>query len=200
MGIQSGSPRVQAIYRRNNRPEQIVKAAALLSQAVPRIRPPVFDIIMDPFFQNPEDQRLTLRLLAELPRPFQLALYSMTLFPGTEITGRALAEGRVEKADIDPEKSLVRLERNSYRVLLWLLGRGLPKVFTGLLTRPLVFRFLRSGIFNPLWGSLGALLDRKEGKQLLSWTWAHRVRVMKRFFPSFPTEDLSVPHLGGRRR
>ena len=200
MGIQSGSPRVQAIYRRNNRPEQIVKAAALLSQAVPRIRPPVFDIIMDPFFQNPEDQRLTLRLLAELPRPFQLALYSMTLFPGTEITGRALAEGRVEKADIDPEKSLVRLERNSYRVLLWLLGRGLPKVFTGLLTRPLVFRFLRSGIFNPLWGLLGALLDRKEGKQLLSWTWAHRVRVMKRFFPSFSTEDLSVPHLGGRRR
>lgn len=86
------TPRVQAIYRRNNRPEQIVKAAALLSQAVPRIRPPVFDIIMDPFFQNPEDQRLTLRLLAELPRPFQLALYSMTLFPGTEITGRALAE------------------------------------------------------------------------------------------------------------
>ena len=130
----------------------------------------------------------------------QLALYSMTLFPGTEITGRALAEGRVEKADIDPEKSLVRLERNSYRVLLWLLGRGLPKAFTGLLTYPLVFRFLRSGIFNPLWGLLGALLDRKEGKQLLSWTWAHRVRVMKRFYPSFPTEDLSVPHLGGRRR
>ncbi len=193
MGIQSGSPSVQEIYQRNDRLERIVAAARLLHEFAGRIRPPVFDVIIDRLFQRTEDQRLTVRLLLELPGPFQLAVYSMTFFPGTEITRRALAEKRIDPAALDLEKSLVRLERSYFRLMLWLAGKGRARGLLRLLSRPRVFAWFSWPGFNPLWHLAGTILDHREGRQLVSWTLAHRERILARHFPDEPVQPLRAP-------
>ncbi len=138
--MQSGSARIQELYRRHNAPALLRKTASLLATYKDRLRAPVFDFIVDPTFQLPEDQRLTLELLDQLEYPFQLALYSMTFFPGTEIT--RMAQEKESSSVAEYEKNMVRLERNFFRAALWAHGRNLPKSILRMLSRPIVFRLL----------------------------------------------------------
>lgn len=193
MGIQSGSPRIQALYRRNDRPDGIRAAARLLHDYRDRIRPPVYDVIIDTVFQEPADQRETIRLLLDLPRPFQPAVYSMTFFPGTEITRRALEEKRIKPDRLDPEKSLVSLEPIYYRILLWMAGRSIPRWLLRILNGRASWRILGGPVFAPLWRRIGARLDRREAKALVRWTVDHRTRIVRRHFPAESVSPLCDP-------
>ena len=51
----------------------------------PRLAPPLYDIILDAPFETAEDKRQTLALVARMPKPFRLQLFSLTFFPGTAL-------------------------------------------------------------------------------------------------------------------
>jgi len=190
IGMQSGSTRMQRFYRRNNDINCLQKTSVLLEEYKGKIRPPVFDFIIDPTFQEPEDQRLTLELIKKLKYPFQLALYSMTFFPGTEITRIALEKGF--KAISAEEKNILSLERNFYRAALWAYGRNLPKKWLNVLSRPLVYRVLSGWCISWLWRLFGAWLERRERKQLIKWTVRHRREVIEKNFPGMDWEELAA--------
>ena len=102
VGIQSGAERTRKLYRRGHTDEQIRSAASsahLLSAAG---RPPQYDIILDNPWEREGDLVETLLLLSRLPTPFQLCLFSLNLYPGTELHLKAREEGLIkdEEAEI----------------------------------------------------------------------------------------------------
>jgi radical SAM superfamily enzyme YgiQ (UPF0313 family) len=97
MGIQTGSMHtMHQVYRRPVKREQILKATQILHRHVGRIDPPLYDFIFDNPWETEQDQVETLRLLLEIPRPYILHLFSLTLFPGTELYERAKGEGLLQ--------------------------------------------------------------------------------------------------------
>jgi len=195
VGIQSGSNRIQDLYRRGDSAERIRAAAGMLHEYRDIIRRPVYDVIIDPIFQRRADQRETIALLAGLPRPFQTAVYSLTFFPGTEITRRALAENRIDPRRLDPEKSLVRLEKTYYRFLLWLSGRRIPRRILRLMNGKPAWAIVAGKLFAPVWKTVGAVLDHRESRALVRWTMAHRTRILRAYFPDEPLGPIRDPFL-----
>lgn len=89
MGFQHGSSRIRKGYfERNDSDESILKAAALFR----KYRIPInLDTISTPF-DTEEDNCKNIELLLKVPKPFSLAMHTLTFFPGYKITERALAE------------------------------------------------------------------------------------------------------------
>lgn len=96
MGIQSGSKRILEIYNRTHSNQQVEKAVRLINEFKNNIKLPVYDIIIDNPWQTDEDLIATLIFLARLPVPFSITLFSLTLYPGTELYEKAKREGIIQ--------------------------------------------------------------------------------------------------------
>jgi radical SAM superfamily enzyme YgiQ (UPF0313 family) len=99
MGIQSGSERIRRdCYERATPNEEIVRAAETFKRhGVVRN----LDFIGDNPYENDEDRYETLELLGRLPKPFYFNYFSLTYFPGVELTDRALRDGHITPADVE---------------------------------------------------------------------------------------------------
>ena len=100
LGIQSGSPRIRKLYGRHDTDDQIVSAVELVQRHRPRIQRLKLDMITDCPWEDDDDIIASIRLLQRLPRPYSLAVFSLTLFPGTPLYIRARRERLV--GDDDP--------------------------------------------------------------------------------------------------
>jgi len=98
LGIQSGSPRVRKLYGRHDTNRQIVDAVNLVHEFRPRIKRLKLDIITDNPWETDEEAEQTIRLLLQLPKPYVMAIFSLTLFPGTPLYLKAKREGAL----VDP--------------------------------------------------------------------------------------------------
>lgn len=99
MGIQSGSERIRRdCYERETSQEDIIKACEILaSHGVGRN----LDFIGDNPYETDADRRETVDLLCRLPKPFFFNYFSLTFFPGVELTDKALADGYIRTEDIE---------------------------------------------------------------------------------------------------
>lgn len=103
VGIQTGSQReLKADFERQGSPDHIVALARLLRDL--KIRP-TFDVILDNPLSTTEDKRVLVDLLLKLPRPFNLYLYSLTVFPKTDTARKLLEAGRITENDIEGKAS-----------------------------------------------------------------------------------------------
>lgn len=93
MGIQTGSERTKRLYKRHHSNQQVEKAVKIINEFKDKIGIPRYDIILDNPWETDEDLVETLMLLAKLPVPYQLSLYSLTFYPGTELYEIAKREG-----------------------------------------------------------------------------------------------------------
>jgi radical SAM superfamily enzyme YgiQ (UPF0313 family) len=94
VGIQTGSIHtLRKVYKRPGSSEQIKRTFQVLHQFSHRIEPPMYDLIVDNPWETEEDLLTTLRLLLDLAKPYQLILFSLTYYPGTELYSRAKQEG-----------------------------------------------------------------------------------------------------------
>ncbi len=99
MGIQSGSERIRTQYFNRHTPdEQIIRAAEIFRDHNIAC---CYDLIMDCPYETEEDRMATLDLLASLPRPYQLQTFPLKFFPGTVLTERALADGKIRPEDVE---------------------------------------------------------------------------------------------------
>ena len=107
VGVQSGSELTRReLYHREMSNSEILRAAELLHryQVIP-----YYDIILDNPYETEDDLGKTLELICQLPRPYNLEILSLTFFPGTEITRRALADRIItpEQVEGPAQKTLI---------------------------------------------------------------------------------------------
>ena len=85
MGIQSGSDRILEFYKRPSPRKKVMEAATVINQFKQHMMPPDYDIIADNPIETEDDVRDTLQLIYDLPRPYHLNLFSLTIMPNTEL-------------------------------------------------------------------------------------------------------------------
>jgi radical SAM superfamily enzyme YgiQ (UPF0313 family) len=82
-GIQSGSERIhKAIFHRSFNREVVLRAAGVLERYGIK---PVYDFIIENDFETDEDRDLTIELMLRLPKPFDINLFVLTVFPKTDL-------------------------------------------------------------------------------------------------------------------
>lgn len=114
VGLQSGSDRTnKEFYSRYISQEQFFKAISILNGFKNRLSFS-FDVISDNPYEKEEDCAETAKLLNQIPRPFNLTLYSLTFYPGTELYRRAQKEGIIEKNSREYLTKQFHLLRNNY--------------------------------------------------------------------------------------
>lgn len=99
MGIQSGSERIRRdCYERETPNHDIIEACEILARhGVGRN----LDFIGDNPYETEADRRETVDLLCRLPKPFCFNYFSLTYFPGVELTDRALRDGLIRREDVE---------------------------------------------------------------------------------------------------
>jgi radical SAM superfamily enzyme YgiQ (UPF0313 family) len=163
MGVQTGSPRIQRLYNRAPMTnERILAAMDCIHRHRRRMEPPLFDIILDAPFETAEDKRQTVALVARMPKPFRLQLFSLTFFPGTALHGKAQAAGLLSGQPPDIYRKSYEKREPGYHNLLLALARGgrFPSPLLRLLACRPVASALGHDRLKPLWGALDAALRR----------------------------------------
>lgn len=99
LGIQSGSDRIRRdSYERETSNEDIISACETFARhGVIRN----LDFIGDNPYETVEDRLETLELLGRLPKPFYFNFFSLTYFPGVDLTERALRDGHITVEDVE---------------------------------------------------------------------------------------------------
>jgi len=143
LGIQSGSPETRKLYHRSIKNERIIESAHILNKFTSKIRPPVYDIILDNPYETIDDILKTIDLVRKLPRPYLLQLFTLTFYPGTELYERAVKNGLIKDRFQDIyRKSYLDYEQNYLNIILYLINKGLPDWITIILIkRPLIRAF-----------------------------------------------------------
>ena len=99
MGVQSGSERIRRdCFERETPNDGIVRACETLARhdVVRNL-----DFIGDNPYEDEADRHETLELLARLPKPFYFNYFSLTYFPGVELTDRALRDGHIAPDEVE---------------------------------------------------------------------------------------------------
>lgn len=91
IGLQSGSDTInKTIYKRGVTSKQFLDATNLVKDAG---LCGYYDIILDNPYESEEDVLETLKVILQIPKPFQLQLFSLCLYQGTELHERAIQDG-----------------------------------------------------------------------------------------------------------
>ena len=93
MGIQSGSERTRNLYGRHETNSRILESANILGKYKSRLKSIHYDFIVDNPWETPEEIKESLRLLVQIPKPYRLNIFSLTLYPGTDLYAKAKNEG-----------------------------------------------------------------------------------------------------------
>jgi radical SAM superfamily enzyme YgiQ (UPF0313 family) len=122
MGLQSGSEFTsQQIFNRPEPVSEFVRATQVLDEFVDRIQARTYDVIVDNPFETEEDQAETIRILAACKKPFLLDLFSLTLYPGSELFERAKAEGKIDDpAMVQEDKNFLKIKPTMLNRLTWM--------------------------------------------------------------------------------
>ncbi len=126
MGIEHGSVRIQKLMRRSTMGnDKILESAEIIARYADRTAPPQYDVIYDLPYETVEDKVDTLRLIARLPKPFKLQVFSVIFYPGTSLHTLASRDGLIsdERAEIY-DKMYFEKNDNYLNTLLYLSRSG----------------------------------------------------------------------------
>lgn len=93
VGIQTGSERTKRLYKRYHPNQQVEKVVRTINEYKDKIRVILYDIILDNPWETEEDLIETLMFLTKLPAPYALTLYSLCLYPETDLYRLAKRDG-----------------------------------------------------------------------------------------------------------
>ncbi len=178
VGVQTGSKRVNELYQRTwSSPETVMEAARIINRHRDRVMP-LYDIILDNPFSSTKDELETLQLVLDLPKPFVLQIFSLTLFPGTKLLTKALSEGLVEEERLLYQKDYRVFRRNYLNVLYVLLARGIPQGIVRILSKPVFLSAFNRPYFESFFNRLVALKNawrRLRGRVLVALRWRRQL-------------------------
>jgi radical SAM superfamily enzyme YgiQ (UPF0313 family) len=129
MGIQSGNERMLEFYNRKTPLRNVKRSADLLARAAIKYRmiPPAYDIISDNPLETREDVMQTLEFLYTLERPYTLTLFSLRVFPQTQLWDYF---EKNQECDIRAlSSSYLETRKSMANILLYLLATLRPPRF-----------------------------------------------------------------------
>ena len=136
MGVQSGSDEIKKLFKRTETEKQVIRAAELMHEFYleGKLQAPRYHIITDNPWESPESVLMTIKLLLQLPRPFELAIGSLCLFPGTYLNDIAREQGLLtDEINQVYRKPFLKPQPN---LLNWLIyASGINWIPQGLLMR-----------------------------------------------------------------
>jgi radical SAM superfamily enzyme YgiQ (UPF0313 family) len=98
MGVQSSERVTGHLYDRRVKNSSIADIAQLYHKLGIK---PHFQLIFDDPVSTEEDKRKLFEMISTFPHPFDLYLFSMTVFPGSELNNKLLQNGLISQYDID---------------------------------------------------------------------------------------------------
>ena len=98
MGIQSSERRDRAPVRSTVKNQSIEDIAKMYHRLGVK---PHFQLIYDDPVSTEEDKKALFEMIASFPHPYDLYLFSMTVFPGSEPNKKLLSNGLISKYDIE---------------------------------------------------------------------------------------------------
>jgi len=160
VGIQTGSARVNALYNRTVKNEEVLRAAELIHTYAGRLHP-LYDVIVDNPYETVRDGIDTVNLLMHLKRPFTIQIFSLTLFPGTELYERASRDGLIrDEAKEIYNKFYMRRQGRYPTLLMALVNRGAPRSLMRFLTSKWVVKLLSGSWTRPFYRFLYILNEK----------------------------------------
>ncbi len=163
MGIQTGSPKIQELFNRKNMSnERVMRAVRIINAHKDRMFPPSYDFILDVPYETDQDVVESLKLIADIPKPYHLQPFALVLYPGTKLHEMAKRDGLVgdERREIYAKSYTMREE--TYLNLLITLARGgrFPGPLLKLLVSGPAVALLNSRPLRPLFRLLYRTLKR----------------------------------------
>lgn len=154
MGIQTGSRRVcEEIYQRRISNEQVINAARIINRYRKKLLPPLYDFILDNHYETEEDVLATLNLLVKLPRPYSLQLFSLVLYPGTQLYNQARRDGVIYDDTAQIYRKRYHLRQRTYLNLVFSLARNnVPKFMLRLLINGRVVKVFNQKPLDKVYG------------------------------------------------
>ena len=98
MGVQSSERVTGHLYDRRVKNQTVADIAELYHRLGIK---PHFQLIFDDPVSTEEDKRKLFEMISSFPHPYDLYLFSMTVFPGSELNKKLLANGLISQYDID---------------------------------------------------------------------------------------------------
>lgn len=103
MGIQSSGRVNDELFDRSGSDQQLLQCAELFAELGIDAR---YHVMLDDTESTWDDKRHLFDLLMSFPRgKFQLYLFSIVIFPNTELARRLLAEGKIHPGDLEGERN-----------------------------------------------------------------------------------------------
>jgi radical SAM superfamily enzyme YgiQ (UPF0313 family) len=183
VGIQTGSARINEMYQRKWSSREIVKEAVSIINRYKDHVMPLYDVILDNPFATSDDEMETLRLILELPKPYVLQIFSLTLFPGTKLLEQAMELGIVDDERKLYQKDYRVFRRNYLNALYVLLCRGVPPKVVRFLSHRIFLLLFDRAYFERMFLALIAVRDwcRKcIGRIRVMVRWRHQLQAEKR--------------------
>jgi radical SAM superfamily enzyme YgiQ (UPF0313 family) len=147
MGLQTASPRTLKLYSRNESNQQAKAAVQLLNTFRDKIKTVQLDILVDNPWEVASDVRATLLFLCRLPVPFELFLFPLVFYPGTDLYDKAVEAGLIPKEQNEKQRARNHQVKSTYlNSVLVLLNervrscRRIPLPLMLLLTEPVLIR------------------------------------------------------------
>ena len=161
MGIEHGSPRIQSLFQRGGMSnEEILRAAHLVARYTDRIQPPQYDLVYGLDYETLDDRLDTLRLIARLPKPYRLQVFSIVYYPGTALHSLAVRDGLIVDERDEIYDRMYSERHDSYTNTLLFLARGgrFPHRLLEVLASRGVARAMTSDRLAPAGAAVRALL------------------------------------------
>ncbi|MGM9992688.1 MAG: B12-binding domain-containing radical SAM protein [Candidatus Bruticola sp.] len=98
MGIQHVSSVNQRLYNRHVADETVLEVGRMLHELNLKV---CYQVLLDDPHVNSAEKEQLFELLAKLPRPYDLYLFSLSYWPQTDITERYLADGTITPEQIE---------------------------------------------------------------------------------------------------
>lgn len=98
MGIQSTEAVNRDLYDRQVSDEQVLRATAAVHESGVHAG---YQVILDDPVSTPEDKRRLFELLLRVPRPYEMILFSLTVYPGSAIEEELRRRGLIDTRDVE---------------------------------------------------------------------------------------------------
>lgn len=125
MGIQSGSSRIQELFNRKIMTnDRVMRAVRIINGFRNRMFPPSYDFILDVPYETDQDTIESLKLIADLPKPYRLQPFALVLYPGTKLHEMAKRDGLVQDEQRQIYSKSYTMRKENYLNLLIALASG----------------------------------------------------------------------------
>ena len=164
MGIQTAGKDPKKLYKRPHTNSKVANAVKMINEYRDQVKAG-FDIILDSPWDTDEDLTETLMFLSKLPTPFEIFLFSLVFYPGTELYEKAKKDGIIKDDLNDIYRRHYQGCKNTYLNKLFFLLKDYNIVGIGI--SPIIM----------------FILTHKITKKLhLHW---FLLKIMKLFYPFF---------------